>query len=141
MTALERETLQDTTTMPTELARFLQGEYERIGSWRGLETHTGVPDSTLQKIAKEEIKGPPELGTLMKLSEVYSYPLWRMVEMAGLETGINQTPSVQAQRLDTLSRRHPELMDAIMERLRNADPSDLRGVLAYLDAILGQRSS
>lgn len=124
----------------TDLARFLDGQRQKKG-YRTLEEETGVPRSTLAKIVQGQLKGLPELETLIKLATTFELPLWRIIEMAGADVGMAQTPSAQSRRLAGLAQTYPEFMAPIIDSLLRLDPSDLRGVLAYLDAVLRQRGS
>lgn len=122
----------------TDLARFLDGQRQKKG-YRILEEETGVPRSTLAKIVQGQLKGLPELETLIKISTTFELPLWRVIEMAGADVGMAQTPSAQSKRLATLTQSYPEFMSPIIDNLLQLEPNDLRGVLAYLDAVLRQR--
>ncbi len=122
----------------SELARFLEGEQKRR-VYRDLEAMTGVPRPTLSKIINNQLKGLPELETLAKVATAFNMPLWRVVEMAGIDAGIAQTPSAQGKRLAALVEAHPDVMSDIVDGLLDLDPSDLRGVLAYVELVLRQK--
>lgn len=119
----------------TDLARFLA---EQGKTYRELEELTGIPDSTISKIINGKLKGLPELETLVKISVAFNLPLWRVVEMTGLDSGVSIAPDDQAKRVAALVKTYP-VMNQIVDRLTKLHQSDLRGVLAYLEAILNSQ--
>lgn len=119
----------------TELAQFLEAKIKEA-SYREVEELTSVPRSTLSKIVHGQLKGLPELETLIKLSLAYGLPLWRLVEMAGTDIGLAQTTTEQARRVAVLAEAYPEEMKPLLDRLLRLEPNDLRGVVAYLEAVL-----
>ncbi len=117
----------------SDLSDFLARELKQ-SSYRALEEKTKVSRGSLENLIGKENKEFPKLETLEKLSTAYKLPLWRVVEMAGIDLGLPRTPSDLAQQLTSLASRMPEI-DPIVGFLLKLHPDDLRGVVAYLETL------
>lgn len=124
--------------MQSELSRKLTEEL-RTKSYRDLEAATGVSRGSLEGIARDQITEFPKLETLDKLATYFKLPLWRVIEMAGIDLGLHRSVSDTIDQLNSLARRMPEI-EPIVVYLLKLYPEDLRGVVAYLEALDRQRN-
>lgn len=122
----------------SELSRKLSDEL-RTQSYRDLEGKTGVSRGTLEHLVKERNEGFPLLETLDKLATYWKLPLWRVIEMAGVDLGLPRSIDETVQQLMSLAGRLPEI-EPIVQYLLKLYPEDLRGVVAYLEALDRQRN-
>lgn len=122
-----------TEAVMTALADFLTRELEN-SSYRQLEAKTKVSRGALENLISEENKDFPKLETLEKIATAYNLPLWRVIEMAGINLGIPATSENTARQLTSLASRLPEI-EPIVEFLLKLHPDDLRGVVAYLETL------
>lgn len=129
-------------TMPevtqSELWRKLNEEL-RTKSYRELEAATGVSRGALENMARAQNTDYPKLETLEKLATYWSLPLWRVIEMAGVKLGLQRSIDETMQQLISVSKRLPEI-EPIVHYLLKLYPEDLRGVVAYLEALDRQRN-
>jgi transcriptional regulator with XRE-family HTH domain len=116
----------------TELAERILAEVES-GSYRDFEAKTGVSRGSLENLAKSTNKDYPTLETLDKLATYWRLPLWRVVEMAGINLGLAGDYTI-AQQISSLVDRLPAI-GPLVQLLLRLQPADLRGVVAYLEAI------
>jgi transcriptional regulator with XRE-family HTH domain len=116
----------------TELAERILAEVES-GSYRDFEAKTGVSRGSLENLAKSTNKDYPTLETLDKLATYWRLPLWRVVEMAGINLGLAGDYTI-AQQISSLVDRLPAI-GPLVQLLLCLQPADLRGVVAYLEAI------
>lgn len=121
------------------LAEFLQREMERRGwSQRDVTIQTGVARTSISNIL-ENPDAVPTVETLVRFSQTFSIPLWRLLEIAGFDPGVpNDTPQGITARIAALAAQLPEYRD-ILYRLGEIDPRDATGVLAYLEILLRGR--
>lgn len=117
----------------SELARKLNEEL-KTQSYRDLEGKTGVSRGAIEGIVREELKEYPKLETLDKLATYWQLPLWRVIQMAGIDLGYPQTIDELSTQLTGLAQRIPEI-EPIVGYLLKLYPDDLRGVMAYLEAL------
>jgi transcriptional regulator with XRE-family HTH domain len=116
----------------TELAERILSEVES-GSYRDFEGKTGVSRGSLENLAKSTNKDYPTLETLDKLAAYWRLPLWRVVEMAGIDLGLAGDYTI-AQQISSLSDRLPAI-GPLVQLLLRLHPADLRGVVAYLETV------
>lgn len=128
----------ETDRAMSELSRKLNEELT-TKTYRDLEDKTGVSRGTLEHLAKERNEEFPKLETLDKLATYFKVPLWRMIEMAGIDLGLTRSVSDTIDQLNSLARRMPEI-EPIVAYLLKLYPEDLRGVVAYLEALDRQRN-
>lgn len=117
----------------SDLAEFLGRELKN-SSYRDLEEKTKVSRGSLENIIGQQNTDFPKLETLNKLAKAYRLPLWRIIEMAGIELGLPGTPDDLARRLTSLGDRIPEIQP-IVGFLLKLHPDDMRGVVAYLETL------
>lgn len=117
----------------TALADFLTREVDNT-SYREVEAKTKVSRGSLENIIGHNNKQPPKLETLEKIATAYELPLWRVIEMAGISLGLPASPNDLALQLTSLSIRLPEI-EPIVTFLLRLHPDDLRGVVAYMEAV------
>lgn len=122
----------------SELSRKLAEELKTI-SYRDLESRTGVSRGSLENIVREQNVDFPKLETLDKLATYWKLPMWRVIEMAGIDLGLTRSVSDTIEQLNSLARRMPEI-EPIVVYLLKLYPEDLRGVVAYLEALDRQRN-
>lgn len=122
----------------SELSRKLNEEL-KTQSYRDLEEKIGVSRGTLEHLAKERNEEFPKLETLDKLATYFKVPLWRMIEMAGIDLGLTKSVSDTIEQLNSLARRMPEI-EPIVVYLLKLYPEDLRGVVAYFESLDRQRN-
>lgn len=125
--------MQETDLVMSELSRKLNEELRAI-SYRDLEARTGVSRGSLEGIAREQITEFPKLETLDKLATYWKLPLWRVIEMSGIDLGMSRSVSDTIEQLNSLAQRMPEIEPIVVYLLR-LYPEDLRGVVAYLEAL------
>lgn len=115
----------------SDLATMLAEELRDKG-WglREAEEEIKVSRSALANIlnGKEQV---PTMETFDKLATYFKLPLWRVIQMHGIELGLPSTVNETIRQLTSLVERMPEL-EPIVKYLLNLYPEDLRGVVAYL---------
>lgn len=125
------------TDRMSELSRKLIEEL-KTQSYRDLQGKTGVSRGAIEKLVNEDTKFP-ELDTLDKLATYWKLPMWRVIEMAGIDLGLPRSIDETVQQLTSLAKRLPEI-EPIVQYLLKLYPEDLRGVVAYLEALDRQHS-
>lgn len=125
--------MQETDRAMSELSRKLAEELKTI-SYRDLEVRTGVSRGSLENIVREQNIEFPKLETLEKLATYWKFPLWRVIEMAGIDLGYPRSIDELGQQLMSLAHRLPEI-EPIVQYLLKLYPEDLRGVIAYLEVL------
>lgn len=128
----------ETDRAMSELSRKLAEEL-KTQSYRDLEAKTGVSRGSLEGIVREQISEFPKLETLDKLATYFKLPLWRVIEMAGIDLGYPKSVDELGQQLMSLAQRLPEI-EPIARYLLRLYPADLRGVVAYLESVDRQRN-
>lgn len=123
----------ETDRAMSELSRKLAEELKTV-SYRDLQDRTGVSRGSLEGIVREQITEFPKLETLDKLATYFRLPLWRVIEMAGIDLGLTRSVSDTLEQLNSLARRMPEI-EPIVVYLLKLYPEDLRGVVAYLETL------
>jgi transcriptional regulator with XRE-family HTH domain len=129
----------ETDRAMSELSRKIADELKQI-SYRDLEARTGVSRGSLEHIAREENTDFPKLETLEKLATYWKLPMWRVIEMAGVDLGLPRSVDELGQQLMSLASRLPEI-EPIVQYLLKLYPDDLRGVVAYLESVDRQRNN
>lgn len=129
--------MQKTDLAMPDLADFL-GQKLKESSYRELEGVTRVSRGALENIINRDNTELPKLETLEKIAVAYHLPLWRIVEMAGADLDLPGDADMLARQLTGLAANLPEI-DPIVEHLLSLHPDDLRGVVAYLEAVRRQR--
>lgn len=122
----------------TELRRKLQEELKNK-SLRDLESQTEVSRGSIDNIVRGENVGYPTLETLDKLATYWGLPVWRVIEMAGIDLGMPRSADETALQLKSLMKRLPEL-ELVVQALLTLYHEDVRGVVAYLEALDRQRN-
>lgn len=123
----------ETDHIMSELSRKLAEELT-TQTYRELEEKTHISHGTLEHLAKGRNEDFPKLETLDKLATYWKLPLWRVIEMAGVKLGYPQTMDELSVQLTSLAQRIPEI-EPIVGYLLRLYPDDLRGVMAYLEAL------
>ncbi len=113
------------------LTQFLTRELER-SSLRDLEAKIGVSHAALQRLARASLQGYPELETLKKIAEAYGLPLWRVIEMAGLDLGLTAGDGPLVTCVASLAEHEP-LFRQLFERMIDAKTEEIEAVLIYLE--------
>lgn len=111
------------------LQELLSQELER-SSLRELEAKTGVSHAALQRIVKGQLKSLPDFDTLNKIAKALSFPLWRILEMAGADLELEHGLDVYTRRLGSLAGKQEEYQ-RLLAYLVDADPVDIRAILNY----------
>jgi transcriptional regulator with XRE-family HTH domain len=105
---------------------------------REVEELAGISRSSVSDILNNPNR-VPKLDTFMRVADLLGLPLYRVIEMAGFNLGLSETPADVARRLAVLMERSPEYRPlAVM--LTQLQSDDLEGVLAYLEMVLLRRS-
>jgi transcriptional regulator with XRE-family HTH domain len=137
MTAYRTE--RATVTLADLLAREME---KRNWSLRDAEAHTGVSRNAIDNILKNA-ETVPNLETLHRLAVAFQVPLWRIVELAGFASGVvpnGDTPQGRIHRVMKLSQAMPQLAE-LLDLALELPPSDVEGVLAYLEALKRRRDA
>lgn len=116
----------------TELGRFLERERQN-SSYRTMEERIGVSRGALESLIKRD-DYIPEIKTFQAIADYYNLPLWKIMDMAGIDIGMPDDPQVRTAQLMDLARRRPELQP-VLDQLLYLDSEDLRPLLAYLRAL------
>jgi len=123
-----------TDTDDLDLAELVKREL-RDHDWtlRDAEEAMKVSRSALGNIVNRK-KILPTVDTLEKLATYFKLPLWRTIQMAGIDLGLPREPSDLARQLTSLADRIPEIQP-IVGFLLKLHPADLNGVIAYLEVL------
>ena len=124
---------QGSTKLMT-LSELLQRELEAAGSMTALAAKTGTAHTALQAII-DGTTTAPKLETLVKFSQAFKIPLWRIVEMTGFDLGLESNSATQAQRLASLLNSYPEF-GPIVDDLTMMNPDDFEGMLRHLEGLV-----
>jgi transcriptional regulator with XRE-family HTH domain len=111
----------------------------RAKGWtrRGLAGEADISRGTLDNIFnKPDVL--PEIETLAKLASAFKTPLWRVVEIAGFDSGFK--PSTSADRIAQVLVGDPEL-EEIAKLLGDVPAGDRSGVLLYLQLLHARRAA
>jgi transcriptional regulator with XRE-family HTH domain len=123
----------------SKLAEYLQAQLrQRNWTLRIAEEQTQMSRETLSRIMRGDERAP-RLDTLQQVAEGFDLPLWRVIELAGYDIGIQSSPATQAARLEVISRAMPHLAP-LLDRLLEASPDDLDAILVYLEALQMRRA-
>lgn len=116
-----------------ELSSFLKTYMdERDLTLREMEQLSKVSKSVLNSIVKgkeQELR----LSTLQGIARAVKLPLWRIIELAGVNLELSDTLSVEAERL-LLKAKESEVFYKILTRLLYTDQAKLYNILEYLDS-------
>lgn len=113
------------------LAQFLTRELEGH-SLRDLEAKIGISHAAIQRIAHGRLRGYPDLDTLKKIAEAYGQPLWRVLEMAGLDLGLTARDHQLVTCVASLVEHKPRFRQ-LFERMIDAKTEEIEAVLVYLE--------
>lgn len=120
------------------LADFLKTYMQEHGlTLRDMEVRTKVSKTVLHNIINGR-EHEPRLSTLEGIARVVELPLWRVIEMTGVDIGLPKTPSQDAERLVSLVRRNKPF-ERLIGGLLAAEPAVLRNVLNYLEHPAGDQ--
>jgi transcriptional regulator with XRE-family HTH domain len=123
--------------MASELADFIvKTKHERNISWDALADEIGITSTPLRNIALQD--GSPTLETLVKMSRAFKLPLWRVVQMAGVDLNLDRGDRSLADRIAALVEALPQFRP-IVEHLERVRPDDLEGILIYLEGLAHRR--
>jgi transcriptional regulator with XRE-family HTH domain len=111
------------------LVQLLSEELER-SSLRDLEAKTGISHTALLRIVRGQLKSLPEIETLDKIAKAFSLPLWRIIEMAGADLGLEEDVYGLSRRLVSLAGKQEDYNQVLVDLL-HADRIDLRAILNY----------
>lgn len=118
----------------SELAKLIAETLrERNWSLREAEEKMDVSRSAIGNIVNGKSQ-PPKLETLDKLAIYFKLPLWKTIEMAGIDLGLPRSIDETVLQLRSLVVRLPEI-EPIVQYLLKLYPEDLRGVVAYLEVL------
>lgn len=106
-------------------------------SRRALASEAEISRGTLDNIFNNPT-AMPDLETLSAFATTFDTPLWRVVEMAGFDSGI--TPTADVDRIAQVLASTPELQQiaALVER---APAGDRTGILLYLRTLHALRDA
>jgi len=91
--------------MSQTLAAFLTRALERTSS-RELATRTGISHTNIQRMARGDRKMLPEIETLQGIATAFELPLYRVMEMAGVDLGIpDDAAGAEVRRIAALGRQ------------------------------------
>ncbi len=119
------------------LAEFLT-EKLQLTSSRDLAAITGITHTTIQRMARGPLKNTPEIETLQRLARAFNFPLWRIMEMAGVDLELPDHYDTDMQRVLSLAKRQPAFGD-IVSKLATVSPKDLDAVRQFL-AVYGAQN-
>jgi transcriptional regulator with XRE-family HTH domain len=100
-------------------------------SLRDMEQRVGVSRSSLSNLINGK-ESEPRLTTLVEIARTIGLPLWRVIEMAGVDLGLPETPSYNAERLASIAGQQEEFHQLIVLLLA-AEPGQIKSVLNYLE--------
>lgn len=123
----------------SELSEYLDRQMKQRGwSLRDAEREIGVSRSAIDNLLKEKSEYP-DVGTMVKIAQAFHLPLWRVLQMYGLDMGLsNESTLTQAQHLTALLDAMPPFRP-IVDHLLNIRPDDLEGILIYLEGLRAVR--
>lgn len=113
-----------------KLSEFLREALGRMSS-RDLGELTGVSYAVLQRIARGDHKGVPDMDTLQRLSQAFNIPLWEILEMAGVNLGLPSSDNDDVKRLVSSARQRQNLR-ATLSLLLSVDNATIDTLNNYL---------
>ena len=120
------------------LREWIEREMKAKGwSRRTLASEAEISRGTLDNVFSKP-DAMPDLDTLAALAKVFDAPLWRVVEMAGFESGV--APTAGADRIAQVLASTPELQE-IAGLLEQVPAADRTGVLLYLQVLHARRAN
>src|SRR5579859_5746316 len=123
----------------SELTEHIRGVLDR-NKWslrEGAE-QLGMNKGTLESILKPNTT--PRLETLQELARALRLPLWRVVQMAGVNLDLPMSADERAARLASLAKEMPQYQK-IVDHLLDLDPADTDGILMHLEGIALRRQA
>lgn len=117
-----------------DLADYLADKVHQ-GSLRSVAEETGLSHNAINRIAQRKLKQLPELETLRAISSAYNLPLWKVIEMAGVDLELPATPHDEAVQLVLLLERMPNLR-AIVKKIAGLSATRIKPILDMLTAYL-----
>jgi transcriptional regulator with XRE-family HTH domain len=118
----------------SQLSEALSKRVETEGL-RPFAKRLGIAHTTLDSLARNARTSAPEIETLQRIAAGLELPLWRVVEMAGINLELPQSDDDRVRRLVGMARRHPALqalVDHLIELAPNR-PEFVDGMLGYLE--------
>ncbi|NTU82974.1 MAG: helix-turn-helix transcriptional regulator [Chloroflexales bacterium] len=116
-----------------DLAGFLKAYMEERGlSLRDMEQRARVSRSLLNNLINGK-ETEPRLSTLEGIARAVELPLWRIIELAGVDLGLPDEPSYDAERL-MLAANQNKLFRSVLFQLLQSDGTRLYTVWNYLEA-------
>ncbi len=140
MRVVAESQVKATIVAETELARLLAREVEREGL-RALARKWDLASTTLDRLARGEHRNLPEIETLQKIAIGVGLPLFRIVEMSGVNLNLPQTADERARRLAAVAQTSAPMAD-LVDRLLQATADDTNfvdGVLSYVEFQIARR--
>lgn len=110
---------------------------EEDWSYREAAGVLGVSKRVIEAIAKDQFN--PELDTLRKLAKALKLPLWRVVQMSGVDLDLPKSSGERTRRLTALAETMPQYQ-AIVDHLLALNPDDADGILMHLEGIARRRA-
>jgi len=89
-------------------------------------------------MARGQLKNSPEIETLQRLARAFNLPLWRIMEMAGVDLELPDNFTTDMQRVISLAERQASFSD-IVRKLATVSPKDLDAVRQFL-AVYGSQN-
>jgi transcriptional regulator with XRE-family HTH domain len=109
---------------------FLAQELKKTSS-RELAAKIGVSHTTIRSMAQGELKALPEVETLIKIAKAFDLPLWRVIEMAGVDLGLPEEDSTDVRRIASLAN-HQERFLEVATLLAKTDQAEIEMVARFL---------
>ena len=122
-----------------DLAEYLQAESDRT-SIRKVAKRIGVSKSAIEHIINRDLRGLPELETLIAIAKTYELDLLEVERMAGATIPEPKTSAEAQQRLGQIVIQVPDL-DRTVQDLRDMyvhDPQFVKGMIVGLETSIAQ---
>lgn len=115
-----------------ELSEWLAVQLRDRGwSVREGEKQTGISKSELSDIANGKLN--PGLALMIRLARGFDTPLWKIMNMAGHDSGVNDAISEHGERIVSLLQARPDLAP-VLERLPLVSDADIHDLLSYMES-------
>ncbi len=104
--------------MSQTLAAFLTRALERTSSHE-LATATGLAHTTIQRMARGDLKMLPEIETLQRIATAFQLPLYRVMEMAGVDLGLpDDAAGAEVRRIAALGSQITADLDLLIRHIQ-----------------------
>lgn len=122
-----------------KLAELLRREMAAHHKWgtRELAAATKVSRGAIEAILNGSTKAP-HFKTITRFAQYFELPIPRVMEMAGVHAGHFPTDASLAERASALAHAMPQFGEVLRQAME-LTPTELAGVLAYLEAVRRQR--